>query len=277
MTWPYVDMSELETRVRRRADLSTSSTNPQFVSQGELQQYIQKSWEKLYNYLVGKYEDYFVKTASEEDIYEYTTHVVGIVPGLKDYNMPVDYFKLIKIELWSSTFEETEPGVWARVSDGDYLCTLKKLSWMQERLYVRPEVQDQPRYYILYGRVDSGIALADEGQTNGFRLVATPDTRYGIEMIYIPRAPEIPTIDESTDGLSFVNGWDEYVVTDATIKALDKWEKDPRVLQEERAEWLRTVEEAIAPRDAGQPHEVVAYPERGAFAEDEDLMELYRG
>lgn len=268
MTWPYVDLVELETRVRRRADLSTSSTNPQFVSQAELNQYIQKSWEKLYNYLVGKYEDYFIKTATESSIKEYTTGTTGIVAAKKDYNFPANYFKLVKMELLQNT---------SRSGSGNFIRQLKKLNWNQERMYCDPDVQGEPYYYILYGRVDAGTVISDPHKHSGFRLVPTPDvSTYGLDIIYVPRPPVIPTATEADDGLSFVAGWDEYVVIDACIKCLDKREQDVRVLQEERADWLRTVEEAIMPRDAGQAHEITAFAERGPFWDNEELMEWYR-
>lgn len=268
MTWPYVDMAELETRVRRRSDLSTSTTNPQFVTQAELQQYIQKSWEKLYNYLVGKYEDYFIKMATESSVVEYTAGGTGIVASKKDYNFPANYFKLVKIELLQNT---------SRTGSGNFIRQLKKLNWNQERMYCDPDVRGEPYYYILYGRVDAGEVTADPHKHSGFRLVPTPDvSTYGLDIIYVPRPPEIPTASETESGLSFVAGWDEYVVLDACIKCRDKREEDTRVLQEERADWLRTVEEAIMPRDAGQAHEITAFAEHGPFHDNEELMELYR-
>ncbi len=282
MTWPYVDTLELEARVRARSDLSTRATNPQFVSHEECQDYIQKSWEKLYNYLVGKYEDYFVKIVHEGYLREYTTEAAGLQPGYKDYSFPPNYFKLIKIDLFEG--QSSAPagaqldGVYgvAAVTRGQYLTTLKRLNWMQERLYLNPDSQQAPQFYILYGRADHGQSTGDKGRPNGIRFLATPDSYYSMEIVYIPRPPLLESVRDGSDGMNFVAGWDEYVVLDASIKCVGKRDQDTRDLKEERSDWLRTVEEAIAPRDAGQAGEITPLAERGMFADNEELMEWYR-
>lgn len=268
MTWPYVDMAELETRVRRRSDLSTSSTNPQFVAQAELQQYIQKSWEKLYNYLVGKYEDYFVKVAGDTAIFEYTVGTSGLVAGKEFYSFPSDYFKLIRIDLFTGA-----GGSRTATTLGEYKWTLKKLGFMQERGFHSSVNTGTPQAYVLFGRVDAGTIISDKAKANGFKLVPTPDRTYALDIYYVPRPPVIPTADEESDGLSFVAGWDEYVVLDACIKVHDKRREDTSVLMAERNDWLAAVENALTPRDAGQPFEAFA-SSIGGYGSDEDLEEL---
>ena len=70
----------------------------------------------------------------------------------------------------------------------------------------------------------------------------------------------------SEKGATFSNGWDEWVVLDACIKARDKQESDTRVLQVEREEWWQSIIDALSPRDGASPY--VMGSSTGVMSED---------
>ena len=61
------------------------------------------------------------------------------------------------------------------------------------------------------------------------------------------------TPSTSTDTYDDINGYAEYVVTDAAIKCLQKEESDVSVLLKQKADMKRRIEEAANNRDAGHP------------------------
>ena len=74
-----------------------------------------------------------------------------------------------------------------------------------------------------------------------------------IRILYVP-LPTLPTVDASTiDG---VNGWEEYIVIDAAMKALAKEESDVSVLMARKQAITTRLESEVENRDAGMPYVV---------------------
>jgi hypothetical protein len=83
--YPKMDLAQLRTASRQRADMVNST----FVSDDELNSYINASYFELYDLLVQKYgNDYYVK--------EYSFSLVG---NQSRYDLPEDFYKLLGVDL----------------------------------------------------------------------------------------------------------------------------------------------------------------------------------
>lgn len=80
-----VTLAELKTRVREKADM----VNSQFVSDSELKTFINGSYAELYDLLVSRYEDYFLKS------YAFTILIGNSNP------LPSDFYKVRGVDLSS--------------------------------------------------------------------------------------------------------------------------------------------------------------------------------
>lgn len=208
-----VTLSDLRTRARRRADIEKSL----FVSDSELNQYINDSYLELYDLLVTKFEDYYAK-----DPYSFT-----IASGESSIDLPSDFYKSL--------------GVDRKISGTDYYPldqfnfrnrNFKRLPSRRMGLY--PSIQ-----YRIYG--DKLIFMPED--------LCPGDYRWW----YVPKAT---TMSSDTDTIDGVNGWEEYVVIDAAIKCLVKEESDISALQLAKNEIKRRIDEAALNRDAGETSEI---------------------
>lgn len=232
-----LSIADLETRCRERADMPLPD---KFIGSDECRRYIQKSFEKLWNILVGKYENYFVKTGDEGWVRRYPDTGAGLVAGLAEYSFPEDFAKLVRFALAEGTRNR------AIYQEFD-LTRLFPLTFNEELAINPRQARGRPTHYIRYGRADNNTP----GSAAGFRLVPTPDKPYLLDIKYVPRPPVL----EQAGG-DFIAGWDEYVVLDTVIKMLSKQESRVRELQEERDHCLSVIENAISPVDIGQPGHV---------------------
>lgn len=82
-----------------------------------------------------------------------------------------------------------------------------------------------------------------------------------VRLFYVP-LPTIPLLDASTiDG---VNGWEEYIIVDAAMKALGKEESDVSVMAMRKQALITRLESEAENRDAGSPATVAdVYGSRG--------------
>ncbi len=117
--------------------------------------------------------------------------------------------------------------------------------------------------YIVNGRALGGTA--------GLQVETYPYAPSGQPAIF--RTISEPTVLVSgADSLYFPNGWDEYVVTDAAIKCLEKEESDTRALMARREMLRQRIIGASATLDRGEPRSVTDVTDRifPYFARDID-------
>jgi len=90
--YPKMSLSDLRTASRQRADMVNST----FISDAELNSYINASYFELYDLLVQKYgNDYYMK--------EYSFQLQG---NVSRYDLPEDFFKLLGVDLQISAGPE---------------------------------------------------------------------------------------------------------------------------------------------------------------------------
>lgn len=236
-----VSISTIRTRVLRRADMENSD----FVTDAEVDAYINGSIATLYNYLVGKYQDFFCKVGTN------SSWGSGSITWQQDLDVPDDFFKLKKVSL-----DVTGNGQYRRLSP---------ISWSEEELIDRGGQTAFPRHYIFHGQ-NTGTT-----HTSVVRLLPNPDKEYNIRFVYVPKPPTL-TDGGASDSWNFIAGWAYFVEVDAAIKCLIKEQSDVRAHQAERQEFLNMIENAISPMDEDAGGHVITV-DRTEPAIDNDLLE----
>ena len=109
------------------------------------------------------------------------------------------------------------------------------------------------------------FAFADRNRI-GLPNQQIPASGQSVRYWYIPRVTALATDGTSTVDAISMNGWDEYVVVDAAIKALEKEESNSSGLVARKKALLARLEAETANRDAGSPSRIVDVLGRGARA-----------
>lgn len=215
--------------VRLAAQQRADMVNSNFVSLQEWNDYINHSYTELYDILVQVYADeYYMATP-------FVFQTDGRYPGL--YPLPPDFYKLMGIDLGlgTQTPAQTGPNGWL---------TLKKFSFISRNRYIFGNV---PVSFL--GLL--GLRYRLEGQYVEF--IPQPSANQTLRLRYIPRPVTLLADSDILDGVS---GWDEYVIVDAAIKAMQKEESDVTILtflMARKEALLRRIESAASNRDAGEP------------------------
>lgn len=212
-----VTLASLRTQVRQRADMEHSG----FVSDSELNTYINQSIAELYDLLVTKYgNDYYLASP-----YMFTTNTAD-----DRYPLPADFLKLAGVDL---------------VISADYRIALKPFMFQE-----RNRLQNFGGIYDTLGR--SNIRYRVEA--NEIVISPKPDGAVSLWVWYVPCSPLLVNDSDTFDGF---NGWEEYVVIDAAIKAAQKEESDVQVLFAQKAAMMKRIEEAAENRDQGATQRVI--------------------
>lgn len=212
-TYPQMTLAEIRLAARQRADMTSS----QFVSDAELNGYINSSLAELYDLLVQKYgNDYFVTTAD-----------IQTVGDVERYNLPADFYKLLGVDL--------------RLSGGsDGYISLRSFTFSERNRYATANAQTWIGVTNLRYRLSA----------NQLWLTPTPQNGQQLRIWYVPRV--VPLVNDS-DVADGVSGWLEYVVVDAAIKAMQKEESDVSVLLAQKGALVQRIESAAQNRDAANP------------------------
>ena len=158
-TYPKMTLAQLRTASRQRADMVNST----FISDSELNSYINASYFELYDLLVQKYgNDYYMT--------EYSFQLVG---NVSRYPLPADFFKLLGVDL--------------QIAGGpDSYVSLRPFTLAERNRYSTANVQTWIGVTNLRYRI-SGSDLW---------FTPSPQTGQTIRIWYIPRLAELvdPTV-----------------------------------------------------------------------------------
>lgn len=179
-------LAQMREKVRQRANMENST----FVSDPELDGYINASYGELYDILVSRFEDYFVQTAT------FTISSGNSSP------LPANYYKTRGVDF------QLSPNEWS---------TLRKWNF-EERNRI-----DRARTRLLTGANDRVYRIV-----GGNVLILPEDKAPGTyRHWFIPRfTPLVLDTDVMGDVLDF----EEYVVVDPAMKCLIKEESDIQAL-----------------------------------------------
>lgn len=201
---------QLRTAVRQRADMENST----FISDSELNDYINASAAELHDILTTTFEDYFL-----------TSQIVTVASGTNSIPLPYDLLKLKGLDYQydsSPRWMTVRPFVWAERND------------------TTPDRRMPLRYgpFRTYRVGPSEIFLLPESDASGTYRIWYLQT-------YLPLM-----IDSSV--YLVPQYWDEYVIVDAAMKCLIKEESDVSTLAAMKGALMQRILNAAPNRDAGE-------------------------
>jgi hypothetical protein len=209
-----VDLLALRTRARQRADME----NSRFVSDSELNTYINASIKELYDLLIAsRGENYYVTGPISIDL----------VPGTSSYPLEADFYKLLGVDWVQSTTEAS---------------SLKEFKWQERNFFRTPFASNE------YSNLRYQI------RGNNIVFIPTPNNGQNVQYWYIPQASNLTSDDDTFDG---INGWEEYVIIDAAIKMRVKEESPVDYLILAKQEMKDRIKQSSQGRDSLHPSRVV--------------------
>jgi len=209
-----ITLLELRTESRDRADMKNST----FVTDTELNNYINRSIAELHDILIQAYEsDYIVKdieftTSNKQEFYPLSTVITDN-----------DFYKV--------------KGIDAKLS-GNIFSTLDPFNFNERNRNQTSGVQSFLGVVAVRYRLVGG----------NLRFSPVPDNGTTIKVWYVPVSTKLLLDADTLDDL---NQFSEYIVVDAAIKMMQKEESDVSVLLLQKRDLKRRIEEAANNRDAG--------------------------
>jgi len=216
-----VTLLQLRTLARQRADLE----NSQYVTDSELNGYINNSVAELYDLLIGCYDsDYFIESIE-----------FNSVPGQNDYQLPN-----------GTLYSGAKPfyklrGVDAKINTSNYF-TLRPFNFNERNR------NEDFAWSTLNGPLVRYRLVGDV-----LKFSPIPDGIRPVRVWYIPLAP---ILSSDSDTLKDLNAYHEYVVVDAAIKCRIKEELEIQTLLVVKEQLKKRIETMAQNRDAGNPESV---------------------
>lgn len=120
---------------------------------------------------------------------------------------------------------------------------------------------------VLYGSTNQWMGLRPFafGDRNRFSAINSPIPAAGqqLRLFYIPRPTLLVNAGDTVPDALSMNGWDEYIVVDAAMKAMGKEESDISALMARKQALIDRINAEAENRDAGSPASIVDTRGRG--------------
>lgn len=186
--YPKMSLSDLRVACRQRADMVNST----FISDAELNSYINASYYELYDLLVQKYgNDYYMK--------EYSFQLQG---NVSRYDLPDDFFKLLGVDL--------------EISSGpDGYVSLRPFTLAERNRYSTANVQTWIGVTNLRYRISG----------NKLWFTPSPQTGQTIRIWYVPRLSQL--VDQTTLTVADPIAGDFITIGATTLTAGAQWTISP--------------------------------------------------
>lgn len=227
-------LATIRTAAQQRADMVNSS----FLTTAEWNSNISASHAELYDLLIQKYgNDYYAALDANGNEYRLTTNGTAdkypLPDGSSTYKMPdattaPAFYKLLGVDVYLGSVSAA-----GRVNVGTF-------SFADRNDYA------VPNFPAWGGRTELKYRLL----ANSLWLIPLPASGQTVGLWYAPRLTALAADGDLLDGVS---GWEEYIVVDAAIKALQKEESDVSVLFAQKQALIARIEAASENRDAGAP------------------------
>lgn len=217
MTTKSLTQLTLEVRERSDNEISDTDNNDPFVSDAELQNYINNSIGDLWDVVTEANADQRYDT-------EFSFQSTG---GVNAYPLPADFYKL--------------SGVDANVAGFTY--SLYQFPFGERNRFANLTAPGWIRGARLFYRL----------RQDNIVFSPIPDAAYTITLHYVPEPVQLTT---GTDTIDFPNSWHEWLVLDSAIKVLQKEQSDPMVLINEKTRVENRIRNAAPKRDDGAPQTV---------------------
>lgn len=168
-----MDLSQLRTASRERADEESDG----FISNSELDNYINQGVQYIFAQMVQRFEDYFIVAGDVSNGGEFDT-----VQNQQLYPLPADLHKLVKVEMRSATSDD----------DRDYYRIRKANIANQDYAAQSPRSRYgyyDFQYYIAGSKI--GLRPIPSGATNTIRLWYVPFVALLVDDTDVPEIPII--------------------------------------------------------------------------------------
>jgi len=227
-----ITLADIRTQARQRADMLES----QFVTDSELNSYINASMAELHDLLIAAYnEEYYMESVEFSAVQDQIDYDL---PNGTNYNNAQKFYKLRGFDI------KVENDVWTNC----------------HRFNFNRRNEDQAAFafnmlgipYLDYRIVGSKI-----------RFNRTPDVNSQFRLWYNPK---VVVLVNDADIFDDINGYAEYVVVDAAIKMLQKEESDVTVLMVQKEALRARIQTMAQNRDANEPESVTDIHEEDSYA-----------
>jgi hypothetical protein len=274
----FVALNTLRDEARQRAD----QVNSEFVTDAELNGYLNNSWSELYDILVSKYQDdYFLTSTS-----------ITVTSGTSSYSLPSDFYKARGVDLNINdnqntplqryTFaDRTRDSLVRYARDVKYRIQANNIVFAPS-----PSNNTATLWYIPHPRKLQSVtpSAISRGSTTTWTVPATHSfiagdkinaigffaTNYNVEQTVSSVTSTTVVTDLNSSALSdptvygtlesmqdFVNaGWRQYVSVDSAIMMMLKEESDISGLVYVKQGLLERIEIMAEDRDSGEPARV---------------------
>jgi len=213
-------LADLRIRTRRAADMLKT----QFVTDDELNEWINNGLSELHDILVTSFEDYYEK--------DFTYNVTS---SQSSYPLPVDFLKA--------------QGVDATVGGLTY--SVPRYMPQQRNYYRASAALVFNGLGSLYYRI-----VGSE-----IRFIPQPTTST-IVLRYVPQYTSL-VLDTDLVDQQIPNGWEDFAVADAAVQALMKEESDVTAAMARKDSIMNRITVAADSRDAGEPWRISDVASRG--------------
>jgi len=191
-------------------------------------------WKKYINKSKDVLYDHLIGAYGED--YYTTSYDITLVAGTDSYDLPSDFYKVCSVEI--------------NIGNNEYL-PLKRFS-----------LRNRGRgFYNRYYNVYKYRIIGDK-----IYFTPNPSTGTTVKLWYVPLATNLV---ETTDTLKGFNGWEEFIILDAAIKAMRKEESDTSDLERDRAIFEMKLDKKKRNRDAANPMRVKDTSSRYYYDGDE--------
>lgn len=230
-------LAQLREAARQRSD----QVNSQFITDDELNSYINQSYFELYDILIQKYGDNYY--SADPAVFATSS---GPVNGLNvQYPLPNGVLEFTNGRTGETGYVAPQfyklLGVDLILANQSQSCvTIKPFNFSDRNRYAVPNFQS------FYGVTNLRYRLND----NYLWLTPIPAAGQQIQIWYVPR---LTTLAEDTDTCDGISGWTEYIICDSAIKCMQKEESDCSVLFAQKQALIQRIEAAGENRDAANP------------------------
>lgn len=216
-TLSVATLYEIRNIARQYADM----VNSEFVTDSELNGWINLSYYELYDILIQKYGD---------DYYIAAPYAIATDGVTQQYTLPSNFYKFLGLDLQLGNVQDS----WV---------TIRPFMFAERNRYAVPNFQS------FYGLTNLRYRIFG----NTLFLTPIPSAGQNLRMWYVPILPELVSDSDTVNGIS---GWQDYICLDVAIKALLKEESDVSMLQARKQALISRIESAAEGRDAGNPQVV---------------------
>lgn len=255
---PTAEMSLLSLRLasKQKADLVGS----QFVTDSEWNTFIDLAMYELYDLLIDADPELFMApraqfaTNNNTFIYPLPNGLLSFTNQQNQSFIAAPFYKLLGVDL------ALNPGQ----NQLNAFVTLAKYNLIDRNKFLWPNSNS-----TLYGVFNMQYRLLG----NSIEFIPTPSANQIIQLLYIPRLPQLlQDTDITTIGYS---GWLQYVIVRAAKYALDKEESDTSKLDQDLVYLVKRIQDTAPSRDQGRPDTISDV--RGVMGDGGNFSGNFRG